>query len=170
MNQIFSDRHRSFKLRLPSIRRDIRCKSKAVDTVSDPENPPIPEIPEEAVPLNQLLGTDSLPRLNSSPCKSPEKLNRSENSHSEVLNETENSLQLPTVTFIRRASSLEGLDLKTQDKYDKLGQGDSGDFIIHFSTCTKVEVIEGFKVNGYTSRDVTLPFSFLPPFPIWVNS
>ena len=124
---LFSDTHRSFKLRLPSIRRDIRFKSKVVDNSPDPENPPIPEIPEDAVPLNQLLQTDSLLPVNSSPNKSPERLYRSENTYSEVLNETENnSLQLPTVTFIRRASSLEGLDLKSQDKYDKLGQGDSG--------------------------------------------
>lgn len=122
-----SDRHRSFKLRLPSIRRDIRFKSKAVESSQDPENPPIREIPEEAVPLNQLLGTETLLPINSSPNKSPERFIRSENTYSEVLNETENnSLQLPSVTIVRRASSLEGLDLKSQEKYDKLGQGDAG--------------------------------------------
>ena len=128
-NSVFTDRHRSFKLRLPSIRRDIRFKSKVVDTGPDPENPPIPEIPEEAVPLNQLLGTDVPLPMNSSLRKSPEQRNKSENAHTEVLNETENTLHLPTVTFIRRASSLEGIDLKMADKYDKLGQGDSGNVL-----------------------------------------
>ena len=129
MPSIFTDRHRSFKLRLPSIRRDIRFKSKVVDTGPDPENPPIPEIPEEAVPLNQLLGTDSPLLLNSAlRNKSPEQL-KSETTHTELLNETENTLHLPAVTFIRRASSLEGIDLKMSDKYDRLGQGDSGNCI-----------------------------------------
>ncbi|XP_046350011.2 potassium voltage-gated channel subfamily H member 6-like isoform X1 [Haliotis rufescens] len=51
-----SDRHRSLRLRLPSIRRDIRSKAKALDRIPDPENPPIPE---EAVPLNQLGCSDT---------------------------------------------------------------------------------------------------------------
>lgn len=49
-------RAQSFKLRLPSIRRDIRSKAKAIEKIPDPENPPIPE---EAVPLSQLGSEDS---------------------------------------------------------------------------------------------------------------
>ena len=52
-----SDRHQSFKLRLPSIRRDIRSKSRAIEKLPDPENPPIPE---EAVPLSQLGSEEGL--------------------------------------------------------------------------------------------------------------
>ncbi|XP_025096460.1 potassium voltage-gated channel subfamily H member 6-like isoform X3 [Pomacea canaliculata] len=51
-----NNRHQSFKLRLPSIRRDIRSKAKAIEKIPDPENPPIPE---EAVPLSQLGSEDS---------------------------------------------------------------------------------------------------------------
>ncbi|KAL8623826.1 hypothetical protein ACOMHN_058856 [Nucella lapillus] len=46
-----NNRHQSFKLRLPSIRRDIRSRARAIEKLPDPENPPIPE---EAVPLSHL--------------------------------------------------------------------------------------------------------------------
>ncbi|KAK3587810.1 hypothetical protein CHS0354_019676 [Potamilus streckersoni] len=49
------NRHRSFRLRLPSIRRDIHARSLEKERHGDPENPPIPE---EVVPLNQLSTTD----------------------------------------------------------------------------------------------------------------
>jgi hypothetical protein len=55
-----TDRHQSFKLRLPSIRRDIRCKARAIEKVPDPENPPIPE---ESVPLSHLESQEGLSRL-----------------------------------------------------------------------------------------------------------
>ncbi|XP_070185051.1 uncharacterized protein, partial [Littorina saxatilis] len=50
-----NNRHQSFKLRLPSIRRDIRYKARAIDKLPDPENPPIPE---EAVPLSHMGSED----------------------------------------------------------------------------------------------------------------
>ncbi|KAL3831230.1 hypothetical protein ACJMK2_023007, partial [Sinanodonta woodiana] len=49
------NRHRSFRLRLPSIRRDIHARSLEKERHGDPENP---AIPEEVVPLNQLSATD----------------------------------------------------------------------------------------------------------------
>nr|KAG5693505.1 hypothetical protein BaRGS_006207 [Batillaria attramentaria] len=48
-----NNRHQSFKLRLPSIRRDIRTKAKAIEKQPDPENPPIPE---EAGPAQPARG------------------------------------------------------------------------------------------------------------------
>ena len=55
---VFSDRHKSFKLRLPSIRRDIRRNSSTgiSKKPNDEENPPLTAATmlEEAVPLTRL--------------------------------------------------------------------------------------------------------------------
>ncbi|XP_055959175.1 potassium voltage-gated channel subfamily H member 7 [Patella vulgata] len=69
-----NNRHRSFKLRLPSIRRDIRRKAKAIQQAPDPENPPIPE---EAVPLNQF-GKEDVEQGQQSPLSSRKSLQDSE--------------------------------------------------------------------------------------------
>ncbi|XP_021374212.1 potassium voltage-gated channel subfamily H member 6-like [Mizuhopecten yessoensis] len=91
-----SGRHRSFKLRLPSIRRDFnRFKSCGMEKNQDPENPPISE---EAVPLNSLPYLD-----NEIPPNSP--IFRYKKTGSDI--PAPNSR---TGAYIRRASSLEGLD------------------------------------------------------------
>lgn len=131
-------RHRSFKLKLPSLRKELKYKTKGVDHSPDPENPPIPE---EAVPLNQISGSsDTIPQSNSihasanmvvdqiTPINHPETVMMTE-----VTVQNENNLLLPNVAIIRRASSLEGLDLqKNLDKYDKLG--DAGWYKVQISS------------------------------------
>lgn len=127
---LFSDRHRSFKLKLPSLRKELRYKSKSVDiTTPDPENPPIPE---EAVPLNQIHGSsDTIPQSYMRPASTNISMetthpgvDRTEVAKTEIPTLNENSLLLPSVTFIRRASSLEGLDFqKTQEKNDRADFG-----------------------------------------------
>lgn len=125
---LFSDRHRSFKLKLPSLRKELRCKSKGSDNQPDPENPPIPE---EAVPLNQISGSvDTMPQSNSIHASTniqidhvTQTLDQSETVTAEGNAQNDNSLLLPSSGVIRRASSLEGLDMqKNQDKYDILGE------------------------------------------------
>ncbi|XP_069110947.1 voltage-gated inwardly rectifying potassium channel KCNH6-like isoform X2 [Argopecten irradians] len=91
-----SGRIGSFKLRLPSIRRDFnRFKSCGMDKSPDPENPPIPE---EAVPLNSLPYLD-----NEIPPNSP--IFRYKKTGSDI--PAPNSR---TGAYIRRASSMEGLE------------------------------------------------------------
>ncbi|XP_078320840.1 voltage-gated inwardly rectifying potassium channel KCNH6-like isoform X5 [Crassostrea virginica] len=81
-------RHRSFKLRLPSIRRDISCKSKCIG-VKDPENPGEPE---------EIRSNLAIPR-SSLPPNSPPTYNRT----GEVLQQDKSAIP-------RRASSMEALD------------------------------------------------------------
>ncbi|XP_060073878.1 potassium voltage-gated channel subfamily H member 2-like [Ylistrum balloti] len=91
-----SGRPRSFKIRLPSIRKDFnRFKSCGMEKNPDPENPPIPE---EAVPLNSLPYLD-----NEIPPNSP--IFRYKKTGSDI--PAPNSR---TGAYIRRASSLEGLE------------------------------------------------------------
>ncbi|XP_022308750.2 voltage-gated inwardly rectifying potassium channel KCNH6-like isoform X7 [Crassostrea virginica] len=83
-----NSRHRSFKLRLPSIRRDISCKSKCIG-VKDPENPGEPE---------EIRSNLAIPR-SSLPPNSPPTYNRT----GEVLQQDKSAIP-------RRASSMEALD------------------------------------------------------------
>lgn len=98
-------------------------------TTPDPENPPIPE---EAVPLNQIHGSsDTIPQSNVRPASTNISIetthlgvDRSEVAKTEIPTLNENNLLLPSVAFIRRASSLEGLDFqKTQEKNDRADFG-----------------------------------------------
>ncbi|XP_053373447.1 potassium voltage-gated channel subfamily H member 7-like isoform X2 [Mercenaria mercenaria] len=118
-----NNRHRSFKLKLPSLRKELKFKTKGVDTSPDPENPPIPE---EAVPLNQIGGSnDTIPQSNSIHASTNMVVDQvTPVDQSEVTLQNENSLLAPNVpSGLRRASSLEGFDMpKTQDRYDKLGE------------------------------------------------
>lgn len=128
----FSDRHRSFKLKLPSLRKELRYKSKSVDiTTPDPENPPIPE---EAVPLNQIHGSsDTITQSNVLPAstnlfmETSGGTDQSERTKVDIASINENNLLLPnvtSVTYMRRASSLEGLDFqKNQEKQDRSDVG-----------------------------------------------
>jgi len=123
---LVSDRHRSFKLKLPSLRKELRYKSKSVDITPDPENPPIPE---EAVPLNQIHGSsDTITQSNVLPAStnfSTETMSDRTKIDMDSINE--NNLLLPnvtTVTYMRRASSLEGLDFqKHQEKQERSDLG-----------------------------------------------
>lgn len=107
-----------------------------MDITPDPENPPIPE---EAVPLNQIHGSnDTIPQTNVLPAStnfstetvpSPLTVDQSDRliTKSEIPSLNENSLLLPNVTSVsslRRASSLEGLDFqKNQEKQERTDFG-----------------------------------------------
>ncbi|XP_060608681.1 potassium voltage-gated channel subfamily H member 2-like isoform X2 [Ruditapes philippinarum] len=119
-----NNRHRSFKLKLPSLRKELKYKTKNVDQSPDPENPPIPE---EAVPLNQICGSnDTIPQSNSIHASTNmiTHMDQSETRTCDISVQNENSLLAPNVpSSLRRASSLEGFDMpKSQDRYDKLGE------------------------------------------------
>ncbi|XP_076094597.1 voltage-gated inwardly rectifying potassium channel KCNH6-like isoform X5 [Mytilus galloprovincialis] len=103
-----NNRHKSFRLRLPSIRRELRTKVKVSDKSPDPENPPIPE--EENMPLNQLPvpGPDF-------PINSPPLRHRPVDGCILDVMEAEKASQ----GFIRRASSLEGIETQKQNDLDR---------------------------------------------------
>ncbi|KAH3715159.1 hypothetical protein DPMN_057865, partial [Dreissena polymorpha] len=113
------NRHRSFKLKLPSLRKELRVKSKVTDVNTDPENPPIPE---ESVALNRINGSydeiqhsysNTLPSTNFTMEKGTwDNLDQSNSVKSPTRVSQDNTLTLPSVGFIRRASSLERLDLQ----------------------------------------------------------
>ncbi|XP_064613900.1 potassium voltage-gated channel subfamily H member 6-like [Liolophura sinensis] len=112
-----SDRHKSFKLRLPSIRRDIRSKARVLERIQDTENPPIPE---ESVPLNQLMAADMPDAVPRSPFrrKSDSGL---ENEVEEDYIGSQDRLMVVNQCNLRKASSLEGLDSSThiENEYRK---------------------------------------------------
>ncbi|KAL5007461.1 hypothetical protein ScPMuIL_016267 [Solemya velum] len=106
--------HRSFKLRLPSLRREIRAKSKQINRLPDPENPPIPE---EAVPLSHL----GAPDRTDIPQNSPPIHRKMGNMLSHDSGGRDGS---KSPNFLRRASSLEGIDqLNHQEQGEQLNQG-----------------------------------------------
>lgn len=94
-------RHKSFKLRLPSIRKDFRSP-KSINGLQDPENPPIPE---ESVPLNQISTPDSSFPLNISPTR-----RKADSLPSDSSSLLEPKTHLEDNADLRRASSLEGLN------------------------------------------------------------
>ncbi|CAC5406765.1 Potassium voltage-gated channel unc-103,Potassium voltage-gated channel subfamily H member 2,Potassium voltage-gated channel subfamily H member 4,Potassium voltage-gated channel subfamily H member 5,Potassium voltage-gated channel subfamily H member 7,Potassium voltage-gated channel subfamily H member 1,Potassium voltage-gated channel protein eag,Potassium voltage-gated channel subfamily H member 8,Potassium voltage-gated channel subfamily H member 6,Potassium voltage-gated channel subfamily H member 3 [My len=106
-----NNRHKSFRLRLPSIRRELRTKVKISDKPADPENPPIPE--EENMPLNQLPvpGPDF-------PINSPPLRHRPVDGCILDVMEAEKASQ----GFIRRASSLEGIETQKQNDLDRTSE------------------------------------------------
>ncbi|CAG2247385.1 KCNH7 [Mytilus edulis] len=110
-----NNRHKSFRLRLPSIRRELRTKVKVSDKSPDPENPPIPE--EENMPLNQLPvpGPDF-------PINSPPLRHRPVDGCILDVMEAEKASQ----GFIRRASSLEGIETQKQNDLDRTSDNSGG--------------------------------------------
>ncbi|CAC5406768.1 Potassium voltage-gated channel unc-103,Potassium voltage-gated channel subfamily H member 2,Potassium voltage-gated channel subfamily H member 4,Potassium voltage-gated channel subfamily H member 5,Potassium voltage-gated channel subfamily H member 7,Potassium voltage-gated channel subfamily H member 1,Potassium voltage-gated channel protein eag,Potassium voltage-gated channel subfamily H member 8,Potassium voltage-gated channel subfamily H member 6,Potassium voltage-gated channel subfamily H member 3 [My len=110
-----NNRHKSFRLRLPSIRRELRTKVKISDKPADPENPPIPE--EENMPLNQLPvpGPDF-------PINSPPLRHRPVDGCILDVMEAEKASQ----GFIRRASSLEGIETQKQNDLDRTSENSGG--------------------------------------------
>lgn len=110
-----SSQHRSFKLRLPSLRREIRAKAKQINRLPDPENPPIPE---EAVPLSHL----GAPDRTDIPQNSPPIHRKVGNMLSHDSGGREGS-RSPNV--LRRASSLEGIDKHNhQEDAEQINQGE----------------------------------------------
>lgn len=112
-----TDRHKSFKLRLPSIRRDIRSKASVLERIQDTENPPIPE---ESVPLNQLMAADMPDAVPRSPFRRKSESGL-ENEVEEDYLGSQDRLMVANQCNLRKASSLEGLDSSThiENEYRK---------------------------------------------------
>ena len=64
-----ADRHKSFKLRLPSIRRELRKPSRGGERASDVENPPV--IYEEETPLQSDAVTADVNHQSNGPTSLP---------------------------------------------------------------------------------------------------
>lgn len=117
LSQIFPDRinrHRTFRLRLPSIRRDIKRKAKGSQT-QDPENPQ----ETETVPLNQIpecdqIVSDEESKKNNLTKQEVSNLsNLSKDSNLNDKNELVSAVSNPRASHSslnRRASSLENVD------------------------------------------------------------
>ena len=104
----FSDRHKSFKLRLPSIRRDISrdyTKNRATNRLHDPEDPPEGE---ESVPLHRLSPPAEVVPQDTPPLER-RMLDREFSDVSTWSNEEFKSRK-SSQGSIRRASSMEHLD------------------------------------------------------------
>ncbi len=94
---VFTDRHKSFKLRLPSIRRDIRRSSRLEDVEQAGEN-------EESVPLHQLALSHG---SHGSPVQEKRLLEREISDFSTF---SYDDHQKSSQGSLRKASSLEHLD------------------------------------------------------------
>ncbi|KAJ8313940.1 hypothetical protein KUTeg_008501 [Tegillarca granosa] len=102
-------RHKSFRLRLPSIRREFQSRTRIIDTSKDPENPPIPE---ESVPLSHL----PIPDMQLPPNSPPLRQKAWDGLLPDVATESEKGSSL---SYMRRASSLEELDSTQREMYQE---------------------------------------------------
>ena len=113
-----SDRHKSFRLRLPSIRRDIR-RSSQDRNADDVENPPDGE---ESMPLHQL---PTIPAV--SPLQEQRAIDRDFSDQSNFSNE---EARRGSPGSLRRASSYEHIDSSTRSPKGRTKSTSSGTCLV----------------------------------------